>query len=56
MSSDEVYKRRTELVLVLLSNLYFDNEISIGDSRSSSYPIYTSYFYYYLKEFYMILS
>ena len=39
-----IYKGRAKPVLVLLSNLYSDdNAISVGDSRYSSYPAYTVY-------------
>ena len=37
-----VYKGSVELVLVLLSNLYSEDKISVCDSRYSSYPAYTS--------------
>ena len=43
IGSDDVYRRRTESILVLFSDLYSDNKISIGDSRSSSYHTYTFY-------------
>ena len=39
---DDVYKGSVELVLVLLSNLYSEDKISVCDSRYSSYPAYTS--------------
>jgi len=32
---------RVEPMLVLLSNLYLDDEISVSDNRSSSCPAYT---------------
>ena len=38
-----MYRGRVEPVLVLLSDLYSeDDEISVCDSRSSSYPAYTA--------------
>jgi len=43
VSSDNVYRERAEPMLVLLSNLYSEDEISIGNSRSSSCPAYTVY-------------
>ena len=51
MGGDEIYRGRAELVLVLLSDLYSDDKISVGDSRFSFYPVYMFYFYYCLKEF-----
>jgi len=40
---DDVYKGSMELVLVLLSDSYSeDDEILVCDSRYSSYPAYTS--------------
>ena len=43
MGGEDVYKGSVELVLVLLSDLYSeDDEISVYDSRYSSYPAYTS--------------
>ena len=39
--SDDVYKRSVEPVLVLLSDVYSDDKISVSGSRPSSYPIYT---------------
>jgi len=56
MGSDEMYRGRVEPVLVLLSDSYSDNKISVGDSRSSSCPAYMFYFYYCLEEYYTILS
>ena len=43
VEGDDMYKKRTEPVLVLLSDSYPDNEISISDSRPSSCPVYTFY-------------
>ena len=43
MGSDDVYKERAKPVLVLLSDLYSEDEISVCDSRPSSYPAYTFY-------------
>ena len=43
IGGNDVYRRRTESALVLFSDLYSDNKISIGDSRSSSYHTYTFY-------------
>ena len=43
VDDDNIYKRRTEPVLVLLSNSYPDNEISISNSRPSSCLVYTFY-------------
>ena len=54
--SNDVYRRRVEPILVLLSNLYSEEKILVCDSRSFFCPTYTSYFYYCLKEFYTILS
>ena len=46
--SDDVYKGRTESTLVLLSDLYSDdNSISVCDSRPSSCSAYTITDYYY---------
>ena len=43
-SSGDVYKERTEPILVLLLDLYSkDDEISVGDNKYSSYPAYTFY-------------
>jgi len=42
--NDNMYNRSMEPVLVLLSNLYSDNDaISVSDSRPSSCPAYTVY-------------
>jgi len=38
-----VYRGRVESVLVSLSDLYSEDEISVDDSRSSSCPVYTIY-------------
>ena len=43
IGSDDVYRERTESTLVLFSDSYSDNKISIGDSRSSSCPTYIFY-------------
>ena len=43
ISGDNVYNGRAESVLVLLSNLYSDKEISVSDSRLSSYSAYIFY-------------
>ena len=44
MEDDDVYKERTEPVLVSLSDLYFnDAEILVCDSRLSSCPAYIFY-------------
>jgi len=56
VGSDNIYRKRAEPVLVLPSDLYSKDQISVYDSRSSFCPAYTFYFYYCLKEFYMILS
>ncbi len=48
-SGDDVYRRRVEPVLVLLSDLYSkDNSILVHDSRPSSCSAYTitDYFVY----------
>ena len=39
MKGDDIYKRRVELVLVLSSDSYSDEEISISASGPSSCPI-----------------
>ena len=39
----ELYSRRAEPMLVLLSNLYSVNKILVDDSRPSSCPAYTIY-------------
>ena len=49
VGGNDVYKGRTEPVLVLVSDLYSEDEIiSICDSRPSSSPAYTitDYFIY----------
>ena len=38
---DDIYRGRMEPILVLLSDLYPDNKISVSDSRPSSCPAYT---------------
>jgi len=38
---NNIYKRSAEPVLVLLSDLYSDDEILVSDSRYSSCPAYT---------------
>ena len=43
IESDDIYRGRTESMLVLFSDSYSDNKISIGDSRSSSCPTYMFY-------------
>jgi len=43
VGSNNVYRGRAEPVLVLLSDLYSEDKISIGDSRYSSCPAYTVY-------------
>ena len=55
VGGDDVYRRRAEPVLVSLSDSYSEEKILVCDSRSSSCPAYTSYFYCYSKEFYVIL-
>jgi len=43
----DIYKGRAEPVLVSLSDSYFDDdEISVSDSRYSSYPAYTATDYF----------
>ena len=43
-----MYNGRAEPMLVLLSDLYSDDEaISVSDSRYSSYPAYTDTDYFY---------
>jgi len=39
--SDNIYKRSVESVLVSLSNLYSNDEISVSNSRYSFCPAYT---------------
>ena len=42
MDSNDVYKERAESVLVLLSDLYLDEDsVSVSDSRPSSCSAYT---------------
>ena len=41
MSNDDIYRGSIQLVLVLPSNLYSDEEISVSVSRPSSCPTYT---------------
>jgi len=43
IGGDNVYRGRVESVLVLLSNSYSDNKISVSDSRPSSCSAYISY-------------
>ena len=44
---NNIYRRSAEPVLVLLSNLYFnDDKILVSDSRYSSYPTYTDTDYF----------
>ena len=43
VGSDNVYRGSMEPVLVLLSDLYSEEKISVCDSRSSSCPAYMSY-------------
>jgi len=40
---DDIYRRRVDPVLVLLSDLYSEKKISVCDNRSSSCLAYTSY-------------
>jgi len=42
----DIYRRRVEPVLVLLSDLYSKEEILICDSRPSSCPVYTSNYFF----------
>ena len=59
---EDVYKGKTEPVLVSLSDSYSeDDAISVGDSRYSSYPAYTATDYFYapttaLRKRYTILT
>ena len=55
IGGDDIYRGRAEPVLVSLSDSYSEEKILVCDSRSSSCPAYTSYFYYCPKEFYVIL-
>ena len=41
MSNDDIYRGSIQLVLVLPSNLYSDEEISVSVSGPSSCPTYT---------------
>jgi len=43
VSGDNMYRRRAESLLVLLSDSYSEEKISVCDSRSSSCPAYISY-------------
>ena len=44
MGGDDVYKGKAKPMLVLVSDLYSEDEIiSVGDSRYSSYSAYTVY-------------
>ena len=43
MGRDDVYRGKAKPVLVLLSDSYSKEEISVCDSRPSSYPAYTFY-------------
>ena len=53
----DVYKESVKPVLVLLSDLYSDdNKISVSDSKYSSYPAYTDTDYFALKKIYTMLS
>jgi len=60
--SDDVYKGKTEPVLVSVSDSYSDDEaILVSDSRYSSYPAYTVTDYFYrlttaLRKMYTILT
>jgi len=52
-----VYRGSMEPVLVLLSDSYSDDdEISVSDSRYSSYSAYTDTDYFALKKIYTMLS
>ena len=42
VGSNDVWRGRVESVLVSLSNSYFEDKISVGNSRLSSCPAYTS--------------
>ena len=41
VGGDNVYRGRAEHVLVLLSDLYSEDKISVGDSKPSTCPAYT---------------
>ena len=62
VGGDDVYKGKTEPVLVSVSDSYSDDEaISVSDSRYSSYPAYTVTDYFYLlttalRKMYTILA
>ena len=43
VGSDDMYRGRAEPILVLLSDLYSEEEILVCDSRSSFCPAYMSY-------------
>ena len=43
VGSDDMYRGRAKPVLVLLSDLYSEEEISVCDSRFSFCPTYISY-------------
>ena len=43
VGGDDMQRGRVEPVLVLLSNLYSEEEILVCDSRPSSCPAYMSY-------------
>ena len=43
VGGNNVYKGKVEPILVSLSDLYFDNKISVSDSRPSFCPAYISY-------------
>jgi len=51
VGGDDVYRERTEPMLVLFSDLYSNDKIFVSDSRSSSYPAYMFYFNYLLLLF-----
>jgi len=40
VGGDDVYRGRVELVLILLSDSYYEEKILVCDSRSSSCPAY----------------
>jgi len=43
VGSNDIYRERAEPMLVLLSDSYSEEKISVYDSRSSSCPAYTFY-------------
>jgi len=43
IGDDDVYKEKIEPTLVLFSDSYSNDKISVSDSRSSSYSVYTIY-------------